>query len=55
MGAWMLSDYNLGGVGVSCEPVVPWSGHGTNTGDLHTLAATSKKWGNNVQQKSWEK
>jgi len=34
MGAWLLSDYNLGGVGVFLEPEVPWSGHGTNTGDL---------------------
>ena len=41
----MLSDYYLGGIGVFCEPEVPWSGHGTNTGDLHTLAATSQNVG----------
>ena len=52
MGAWLLSDYILvvlawhgSQVAMVCPLPVP--------GDLHTLAATSKMWGNNVQQKSW--
>ena len=60
MRAMMALVLHLGGVGKCMRLIWGWSGHGQESGNLHTLAATFLMWGNISQfgkgrvKRKWE-